>query len=147
MSKKTLLFLFLAAFLGVSCATPSRIIWTEGETDPDSGKATHTLEIVNPPAGADWTLWFSQFRTPVQVLEGEGSIEHLGGTLYRVAPGKDRGKGNLVLRYEARPLANQCRAPEGFYLQKKGGNPSRWRPPMFSSPPNRLPDSNGTMWT
>ena len=123
MRMKSLFCLLLAAMLGAACSTPSRVVWTEGSTDPDSGRATHTLALVNPPAGGDWTLWFSQFRTPVQVLEGEGTIEHLGGTLYRLAPGKDRGKGDLVLKYEARPLANQCRAPEGFYLQRKGKKP------------------------
>jgi hexosaminidase len=123
MSKKSFSCLLLAAMLGAACSTPSRVVWTEGATDPASGRATHTLALVNPPAGGDWTLWFSQFRTPVQVLEGEGTIEHLGGTLYRLAPGKDRGKGDLVLKYEARPLANQCRAPEGFYLQRKGKKP------------------------
>ena len=123
MRKKSFFCLFLATLLGAACSTPSRVVWTEGTTDPGSGKAIHALTLVNPPAGGDWTLWFSQFRTPVQVLEGDGTIEHLGGTLYRLAPRKDRKKGDMVLRYEARPLANQCRAPEGFYLQRKGKKP------------------------
>ena len=80
------------------------------------------MEIQNPPAGADWTIWFSQFRTPVTMEEGApGSIDHISGTLYRVVPGDH--EGNMVLRYEARPLVNQCRAPEGFFLQRKGGKP------------------------
>ena len=80
------------------------------------------MEIQNPPAGADWTIWFSQFRTPVTMEEGApGSIDHISGTLYRVVPGDH--DGNMVLRYEARPLVNQCRAPEGFFLQRKGGKP------------------------
>ena len=29
----------------------------------------------------------------------------------------------MVLRYEARALVNQCRAPEGFHLQVKGKKP------------------------
>jgi hexosaminidase len=81
------------------------------------------MEIQNPPAGTDWTIWFSQFRTPVTILEGAGSIHHLGGTLYRVAPAADTKGESLVLRYEARALVNQCRAPEGFYLQRKGRKP------------------------
>ena len=80
------------------------------------------MEIQNPPAGADWTIWFSQFRTPVTMEEGApGSIDHISGTLYRVVPGDH--DGTMVLRYEARPLVNQCRAPEGFFLQRKGGKP------------------------
>ena len=80
------------------------------------------MEIQNPPAGADWTVWFSQFRTPVTMQEdAPGSIEHISGTLYRVVPGDH--DGDMVLRYEARPLVNQCRAPEGFFLQRKGGKP------------------------
>ena len=80
------------------------------------------MEIQNPPAGADWTIWFSQFRTPVTMEEGApGSIDHISGTLYRVVPGEH--EGDMVLRYEARPLVNQCRAPEGFFLQRKGGKP------------------------
>ena len=106
----------------MACTSPCRIIWTEGETNPENGKALHTLEIQNPPAGTDWTVWFSQFRTPVTMQEdAPGSIEHISGTLYRVVPG-DHDK-TMVLRYEARSLVNQCRAPEGFFLQRKSGKP------------------------
>ncbi|MBR5255779.1 MAG: family 20 glycosylhydrolase [Bacteroidales bacterium] len=118
------LFSLLSLFaLTLACATPCRVIWTEGATDPETGKTVHTMEIQNPPKGTDWTLWFCQFRTPVKILEGEGRIEHLGGTLYRVAPDADTKGKSLVLRYEARALVNQFRAPEGFYLQKKGKKP------------------------
>ena len=118
------LFSLLSLFaLTLACATPCRVIWTEGATDPETGKTVHTMEIQNPPKGTDWTLWFCQFRTPVKILEGEGRIEHLGGTLYRVAPDADTKGEPLVLRYEARALVNQFRAPEGFYLQKKGKKP------------------------
>ena len=80
------------------------------------------LEVQNPPAGTDWTIWFSQFRTPVTMQEdAPGSIEHISGTLYHVIPGDH--DGSMVLRYEAQPLVNQCRAPEGFFLQRKGGKP------------------------
>ena len=104
----------------MSCTQPCRILWTEGPTDPATGQALHTLEIQNPPAGTDWTVWFSQFRTPVTMEDGApGTIEHVSGTLYRVAPSGADGK-IMTLRYLARPLVNQCRAPEGFYLQQKG---------------------------
>ena len=122
MSTKHFFHLFIACAICVACTQPCRIIWTEGETNPETGKALHTMEIQNPPAGADWTIWFSQFRTPVTMEEGApGSIDHISGTLYRVVPGDH--DGNMVLRYEARPLVNQCRAPEGFFLQRKGGKP------------------------
>ena len=79
------------------------------------------MEIRNPPAGTDWTLWFCQFRTPVKMAaDAPGEIVHLGGTLYRVVPTADTHGEAMVLDYEARPLVNRCRAPEGFYLQKKG---------------------------
>ena len=82
------------------------------------------MEIINPPAGTDWTIWFSQFRTPVTMEEGApGDIVHLSGTLYRVVPGEDTGGETMTLRYEGRPLVNQCRAPEGFYLQRSGKRP------------------------
>ncbi|MCR5352468.1 MAG: family 20 glycosylhydrolase [Bacteroidales bacterium] len=84
----------------------------------------HTLEIQNPPAGSDWTVWFSQFRTPVIMAEdAPGSIDHISGTLYRVVPGAVPCGETMTLRYEARPLANQCRAPEGFFLQVAGEKP------------------------
>jgi hexosaminidase len=51
------------------------------------------------------------------------SIEHVSGTLYRVIPEADTDGKDMILSYHARPLVNQCRAPEGFFLQKKGGKP------------------------
>ena len=123
MRLKPLFSLFFMFALTLACAKPCHVIWTEGATNPETGKTVHTLEIQNPPKGTDWTLWFCQFRTPVNILEGEARIEHLGGTLYRVAPDADTKGESLVLRYEARPLVNRFRAPEGFYIQKKGKKP------------------------
>ena len=123
MNTKTLLSLALC-LAAVACAKPCRVVWTEGPTDPVSGKTIHTMTIQNPPAGTDWTLWFSQFRTPVKMQEGaKAEILHHDGTLYRVAPTADAGGDEMVLRYEARALVNQCRAPEGFHLQVKGEKP------------------------
>ena len=123
MNTKTLLSLAVC-LLATACAKPCRIVWTEGPTDPETGKTIHTMTIQNPPAGTDWTLWFSQFRTPVKMQEGaKAEILHHGGTLYRVAPTADAGGKEMVLRYEARALVNQCRAPEGFHLQIKGKKP------------------------
>ena len=123
MNTKTLLSLALC-LAAVACAKPCRVVWTEGPTDPESGKTIHTMTIQNPPAGTDWTLWFSQFRTPVKMQEGaKAEILHHGGTLYRVAPTAEAEGNEMVLRYEARALVNQCRAPEGFHLQVKGEKP------------------------
>ena len=130
-----LLCLLLAGALSAACAHQPRIVWTEGAADPKTGKAIHEMEIQNPPAGTDWTLWFSQFRTPVSMgEEALADIVHLGGTLYRVIPKTEARDNKLTLRYEARALVNHCRAPEGFYLQKKGEKPIpvavkyKWQP-------------------
>jgi len=123
MTTKSIATCLIVSLFALACAKPCRVVWTEGTTDPETGKTVHTMEIQNPPKGTDWTLWFSQFRTPVSILEGAGRIDHLGGTLYRVVPEADPGGKALVLRYEARALVNQCRAPEGFYLEKKGKKP------------------------
>ena len=115
------LVLFTCA-LCAACSSPCRIVWTEGSTDAKSGKAIHTMSILNPPKGTDWTVWFGQFRTPVTMQEGApASIEHVSGTLYRVIPATDTDGKEMVLAYEGRPLVNRYRAPEGFYIQKKGG--------------------------
>ena len=117
------LYLLFTCALCVACSSPCKVIWTEGPKDPDTGKATHVMEIVNPPAGTQWTIWFSQFRTPIKMDEGSAAdILHLSGTMYRVAPLAD-AKDTMRLRYQAKPLVNQCRAPEGFYLQKNGEKP------------------------
>ena len=107
-----------------ACDKPCRIVWTEGPADLESGKALNELTIVNPPAGTDWTVWFCQFRTPVELEEGSpATIEHLGGTLYRVKPEGWTSGEELKIRYQARPLVNRGRAPEGFYLQRGGDKP------------------------
>ena len=91
-----------------ACDKPCRIVWTEGPADPESGKALNELTIVNPPAGTDWTVWFCQFRTPVELEEGTpATIEHLGGTLYRVKPEGWTSGEELKIRYQARPLVNR----------------------------------------
>lgn len=112
------------AFCAACTPKPCTIVWTEGEKDPATGEALHTMEILNAPAGTDWTVWFSQFRTPVTMeTDAPGNIEHISGTLYRVVPAMGNQGGTMTLRYRARPLENQCRAPEGFYLQRRGKKP------------------------
>ena len=122
-AKRIIYLLLYASVVCVACSSPCHIVWTEG-ADDGNGSAIHTMEILNAPSGADWTIWFSQFRTPVMMDEdAPGSIEHMSGTLYRVVPEEGFGGGTMTLRYEARSLVNQCRAPEGFFIQKKGGKP------------------------
>ena len=124
MNTKTLLSLVASGILALACAKPCHILWAEGPTDPETGKTVHTMTIQNPPKGTGWTIWFSQFRTPVKMQEGApAEILHLGGTLYRVNPTADTRGKDMVLDYEARALVNQCRAPEGFYLERKGKKP------------------------
>ena len=124
MNTKALLSLAAACTFVLACAKPCRVVWTEGTTDPQSGETIHVMTIQNPPKGTDWTLWFSQFRTPVKMQEGsQAEILHHGGTLYRVAPTANNNGKEMVLRYAARALVNQCRAPEGFYLERKGKKP------------------------
>ena len=124
MNAKMLLSLAAACTLTLACAKPCRIVWTEGYTDPANGQAVHTMTIQNPPSGTDWTIWFSQFRTPVTMRVGSpAKILHQGGTLYRIAPTENTSIGDMVLHYQARPLVNRCRAPEGFFLQQKGKKP------------------------
>lgn len=94
--------------------------WTEGET-VDKRQSMFTLDITNPPAGTGWYVWLSQFRTPITMLEGsDGTIEHVSGTLYRIVPTVDTKGGTFHLKYLARTLVNQCRAPEGFVLVRDG---------------------------
>ena len=33
----------------VSCANKPSVVWTEGETDPETGLAVHTLTVLNAP--------------------------------------------------------------------------------------------------
>ena len=118
------LLIVVACTALAACSQPCRVVWTEGATDPETGKTVHRMDILNPPSGTDWTLWFCQFRTPVRMEEdAPASIEHISGTLYRVAPAADTEGEAMALRYEARALVNRCRAPEGFFLQKGGKKP------------------------
>ena len=47
-----------AVLLLAACAKPCSIVWTEGETNPETRMADNTLVIQNPPKGTDWTIWF-----------------------------------------------------------------------------------------
>ena len=118
--KKLILLTMLAAV--VSCGKTT-ISWKEGEP-VDKRHSTFTLEIQQPPAGTDWYIWFSQFRTPVTLPdEADGHIEHVSGTLYRFIPKVDTHGKPLTVTYKARTLANNGRAPEAFYLVQPGKKP------------------------
>lgn len=104
----------------VSCANKPSVVWTEGETDPETGLAVHTLTILNAPEGTDWTLWLtSNHITPGKLVDAEGSIELFHGCYYKVAPMEREGK-DLVIRYTDRPLQRHCWAPEGFAIEQNG---------------------------
>lgn len=114
--------LILVSVALVSCGQPT-VFWKEG--DPiDKKYSNFSMEIQNPPEGADWYIWFSQFRTPTTMLEGsEGRIDHVSGTLYRIIPEADTKGSALHLNYKARTLVNRYRAPEAFYLVRPGKRP------------------------
>ena len=117
--RKLILLVTLAI---VSCGKTT-VSWKEGES-VDKRHSNFTMEIQNPPAGTDWYIWFSQFRTPTTMLEGsQGKIEHVSGTLYRIVPEADTKGETLHLNYTARTLVNQCRAPEAFFLVRPGKRP------------------------
>ena len=104
----------------VSCANKPSVVWTEGETDPETGLAIHTLTVLNAPEGTDWTLWLtSNHITPGKLVDAEGSIELFHGCYYKVAPMEREGK-DLVIRYTDRPLQRHCWAPEGFAIEQNG---------------------------
>ena len=104
----------------VGCANKPSVIWTEGETDPETGLAVHTLTVLNAPEGTDWTLWLtSNHITPGKLVDAEGSIELFHGCYYKVAPMEREGK-DLVIRYTDRPLQRHCWAPEGFAIEQNG---------------------------
>ena len=104
----------------VSCANKPSVVWTEGETDPETGLAVHTLTVLNAPEGTDWTLWLtSNHITPGKLVDAEGSIELFHGCYYKVAPMEREGK-DLVIRYTDRPLQRHCWAPEGFAIEQNG---------------------------
>ena len=119
---KKLFLISLAALAIVACGKTS-VTWEEGEAI-DKRYSNFTMEIQNPPAGTDWYIWFSQFRTLTTMLEGsDGKIEHVSGTLYKITPESDTNGDTFHLNYTSRSLVNQCRAPEAFYLVQPGKRP------------------------
>ena len=103
------------------CSPEVSVLWTEGEADPQTGKAIHTIEILNAPEGTDWTLWLTSNHIYVKEdVEGtEGSIALHHGCWYKMTPKPHSGK-NLIVKYYDNPLQRHCWAPEGFVLEHKG---------------------------
>ena len=109
----------LLAFAGCSQNKPY-VIWTEGETDPETRRACHEITVVNAPEGTDWNLWLTSNHIVPEEVEGtEGTIELHHGCLYKMTPLAHEGE-NLVVKYKDRPLQRHCWAPEGFVLEHDG---------------------------
>ena len=107
-------------FVLAGCAKDVRIVWTEGETDPATGKAVHTLTVVNAPEGTDWKIWLSSNHISAGTVEGtEGEIALHHGCWYAMTPYEHEGK-DLVVRYTDSPLQRHSWAPEGFSLEHDG---------------------------
>ena len=102
------------------CTPKASVIWTEGETDPETGRAVQTLTVLNAPEGVDWTLWLTSNHIVPGSVEGtEGTIELFHGCLYKMTPLAREGR-DLVVKYTDRPLQRHCWAPEGFALEHDG---------------------------
>ena len=110
-----------ALLFSAGCADKVSIVWTEGETDPDTREVIHTLTVKNAPEGTDWNIWFTSNHIYIgDDLEGaEGSISLHHGCWYKMTPKEREGK-DLVLKYTDRPLQRHCWAPEGFVLEHDG---------------------------
>ena len=49
----------LTALIFSSCCVKTSVVWTEGDKDPETGRAIHTLKVVNAPEGTDWKIWLT----------------------------------------------------------------------------------------
>lgn len=116
---KTKLFLsaLFAFMVAVGCSNDVRVVWTEGETDPETGRAVHTITVVNAPEGTDWNLWLTSNHIYIPEEGGPISLHH--GCWYKLTPSEREGK-DLVVPYNDRPLQRHCWAPEGFVLEQNG---------------------------
>lgn len=117
-----LTFCLLALAAAASCSH-TKIVWTEGETDPHTHLADNSLVIVNPPEGNDWCIWFAANHIDAVRLEGsQAGIERFNGCMYRIVPDAVHASDSLKVLYAGRPIPRECWAPEGFTLQR--GNKS-----------------------
>lgn len=114
------MFLLSGLFFLAGCKDDVRVIWTEGEADPVTGKAVHTLTVVNAPEGTDWKVWLASNHISGGKVEGsEGEIALHHGCWYAVTPYERTGK-DLVVLYADSPLQRHSWAPEGFALEHNG---------------------------
>lgn len=136
---KTICMLSVMLF-SAGCADKVSIVWTEGETDPDTREVVHTLTVKNAPEGTDWSIWFTSNHIYIgDDLEGaEGSISLHHGCWYKMTPKEREGK-DLVLKYTDRPLQRHCWAPEGFVLEH-GGKTVALDAEYVFLPSERIPD-------
>lgn len=103
-----------------ACAEKVSVVWTEGEANPDTGLATHTLTVLNAPDGLDWSVWMASNYIEPGFVEGtEGTIEMYAGCLYKLTPLRRSGK-DLVVKYTDAPLQRHSWAPEGLTLEQNG---------------------------
>ena len=110
----------LSIMLAASCSEDTSIVWTEGEADPATGRAVHTLKVLNAPEGTDWNIWLTSNHIASSEVEGtQGTISQHHGCLYRMTPYEHEGK-DLTVLYHDSPLQRHCWAPEGFVLEHKG---------------------------
>lgn len=134
------LFASCIAFVLISCSDTCEIIWTEGPTDPLTGRAMHCMEILNAPADDDWVMWFCQFKAPFDMTEKVSvSISHVNGSLHNIVPEDGFGGGDLSITYESAPLVNRFRAPEGFVLHRKGRKPVHVKTTYVYQPADAMP--------
>lgn len=112
--------MLFSLFFMAGCKDDVRVIWTEGETDPATGKAVHTLTVVNAPEGTDWKIWLSSNHISAGTVEGtEGEIALHHGCWYAMTPYEHDGR-DLVVHYADSPLQRHSWAPEGFSLEHDG---------------------------
>lgn len=101
----------------ISCTDRTYVIWSEGVTDSVSGRAVHTVTVVNPPKGNDWVVWFAANHIEPDVLEGsQATMRRYNGCMYLIEPTCEC-KDSMVVRYREKPIPRRCWAPEGFSLQ------------------------------
>ncbi|MCQ2146680.1 MAG: beta-N-acetylhexosaminidase [Bacteroidales bacterium] len=121
MNLRTILSAIAIALTMASCSHKTSIEWIEGPLNPETGKAIHTLKIVNPPAEDGWSVWFCQFKRAMAIQDGSnGSAENITGSLYRSFP-TAAYKDTVIIRYASTDLKRHSWAPEGFCLQTKDG--------------------------
>ena len=120
MKTRFLLISMMLVSLLTSCSNAVSVIWTEGETDPATGRAVNVITVVNAPEGTDWKLWMTSNHIAAREVDGtEGTIEMHHGCLYKMTPKEHSGK-DLTVIYSDSPLQRHCWAPEGFVLEHKG---------------------------